>query len=117
MDASWVDRIFTRLLARYGSKWVRMWDGVDMAIVNADWVEVLQGVNAGGIRYALDHLPPDHAPNAVQFRNLCLSKPEPELPRLEAPKADKARVMRELAKLNQVRQSILARKAEGATDE
>lgn len=75
MDASWVDRLHTRLLARYGTAWVRKWDGVDAGLMKADWAEVLHGITADGVRYALENLPPDNPPNATQFRAICLAKP------------------------------------------
>jgi hypothetical protein len=71
MEARYVDRIHTRLLARYGSKWINLYAGVEPELVKADWSEQLARVDAKGVRFALEHLPPDFAPNAAQFRALC----------------------------------------------
>jgi hypothetical protein len=99
MENSWVERIHTRLLARYGTSWVSMWAGIDMGIVMADWVETLDGVTSAGIRHALERLPLDRPPNAAQFRVLCISKPAADLPALDAPKANPAVAAQALASL------------------
>lgn len=97
MEPEFVERIFTRLLARYGAAWVRMWSGLDDADVKADWAAVLGGRTAREIRFALDNLPSDRPPNALQFRDLCRGVPALPLPRLPAPKPDPARVAQQRA--------------------
>lgn len=75
LDLRWVDRIHARLLARYGSRWMAMWAGVDAEIVRADWAHVLDGVSAEGIAYALEHLPEEFPPTSALFRRLCAQRP------------------------------------------
>lgn len=57
-------------------------DGLEMA--KAAWAKELKGFadQMDKIAYALDHLP-EKAPNVIEFRNLCRSAPQKELPRLE----------------------------------
>jgi hypothetical protein len=75
LELRYVDRIHTRLLARYGSKWINLYAGVDADMVKADWCEQLARVQPDAIRYALDNLPPDSPPNVGQFRALCNRRP------------------------------------------
>lgn len=70
LPPQYVDRIFARLLVRYGAAWLRMWDQIDMEAVKADWAEVLSGLPDWSLKHALDNLPERH-PNAQQFRELC----------------------------------------------
>lgn len=67
--------VYTKLLVRYGAQWVRMWDGLEDEDVIADWAEVLDGVTYAGVHYAMQNLPKDRPPNAMQFRDICLAKP------------------------------------------
>jgi hypothetical protein len=68
---SWTDALFARLTVRYGAAFSRQWPDVDIAAVKADWAKVLARMPAPAIAYALDHLPADKPPNALQFRALC----------------------------------------------
>jgi len=76
LPGAWVDSLFARLAVRYGSAWMGMWSGVDIAAVKADWAEELAGfVNApDAIKHALENLP-DRPPNVQQFRALCINRP------------------------------------------
>lgn len=76
LPAAWVDRIFEKLTVAYGNEFLRRWDGLDMAIVKADWAHELAGYAAMpyAIRYAMDNLP-DKAPTARSFRALCNTVP------------------------------------------
>jgi hypothetical protein len=95
---SWVNKIFDRMLVTYGAKWARLWEGVDIAAVKADWAQQLEGFDGAAIFYALRYLPTEHPPTVLQFRDLCRKAPVmAQVPRLEAPKADPERV-RELLK-------------------
>lgn len=102
--ANVIEAIFAKLLVRYGAAWLRQWDGVDMGLVKADWADELAGFqgNLEPLRYALRHLP-DRCPTVGEFRALANRCPPPELPRLEAPKADQARAAAELEKLGPMR--------------
>jgi hypothetical protein len=71
----WVDAIFARLTVAYGDRFLAQWPGQQPDIVKAHWGAVLHGVSSGGIAYALQHLPPDYPPNAMQFDRLCRSRP------------------------------------------
>lgn len=90
----WVDRIFQRLTVRYGQAFLGRWAGVDMADVKADWADQLKRFanRPDCIKYALDNLPQDKAPNVGEFRALCNAAPEPEVLKLPEPKADPAKV-------------------------
>lgn len=109
MESSWVDALLGRLAVRYGEAFLRQWVGVDRATVAADWANVLDGIGPEAIRYALDHLPPDRPPNAMQFRALCrrASADERQAPALPAPKhrGPSADVM---ARLRAVRERLSA---------
>ena len=85
LPADWVDQIFARLTVRYGAAWLRMWEGVDLAAVKADWAEELSGLTADSIDHGLAHLPTDRPPNVAQFRELCRRPPD-RFPALPAPK-------------------------------
>ncbi len=41
LQAAWVEQIHARLLARYGSAWTAKWQGIDPAIIRADWAREL----------------------------------------------------------------------------
>ena len=43
LQPQFVDRIFTRLLARYGSAWIRAYEGVDEKLLKGDWADQLAG--------------------------------------------------------------------------
>lgn len=93
LPADWVDRLFGRLAVRYGAQWLRMWEGLDMASVKADWAEELAGLHAPEklfrLKYALEYLPAAFPPNAREFRDLCRQAPMQEpLLQLPAPTED-----------------------------
>lgn len=92
LDARWVERIFTRMLVRYGTAWTRMWEGVEPEAVKADWARELSQCPGHAIGYALEHLPPERPPTVAQFRALCSNRPEPAVKRLAAPRSDQAKV-------------------------
>lgn len=82
-----IDRVFARLLVRYGAQWLRQWEGVDMDAVKAEWANEL-GVyanNLNAIGYGLDNLPVDFPPNVSQFKALCNRRPDAVVPALPAP--------------------------------
>lgn len=102
-----IDRLFERLAATYGAKWVRQWDGVPMADVKSAWAHELSGFHdrMTDLAWALGNLP-EPCPNAIEFRNLCRKAPQPESPRLPEPKADPERLRVEFAKLGDLRATI-----------
>lgn len=86
-----IDRLFARLLIRYGAQWLRMWEGIDMDAVKAEWAEELAGyaTNLNAIGYGLDHLPADFPPNIAQFKAICNRRPDTSAPALPAPPINK----------------------------
>lgn len=80
---AWVARIFQSLTGIYGaqfrSKFSQLENGVDVGIAMAAqaWAKELGGFadKPESISYALEHLPPDHAPNALEFRDICRRAP------------------------------------------
>ena len=88
-----VDRIHTRLLARYGVAWLRKYPGIEVDVVKADWAEVLAGYanNARALRHGLSHLPDDAPPNAAEFARLCRGAPVFQQRQLPAPAANPAK--------------------------
>lgn len=99
LPADWVERLFSRLVVRYGASFMRQYDGVDLRLVKGDWAVALSGFSAPAIAYGLEHLPADFPPNAIKFRDICRKAPEVLPPALPAPDADPERVAAALAKL------------------
>jgi hypothetical protein len=65
LQASWVDNLFARLTVRYGAAFLRQWPDADLAVVKADWADVLDGCRGESIGYALRYLP-NTPPNALR---------------------------------------------------
>ena len=97
----WIDRIFQRLTGIYGSqftaKFKQIVDGVDEGTANAKgvWAKELGNFadKPEAIAYALDHLPTERAPNALEFRDICRRAPRKEAAQIEykPTEADKER--------------------------
>ncbi len=87
LDQKWVAEIFKRLLGIYGAqfknKFSSLENGVDVGILAAKdiWAQELGtfGSRPESIAWALDNLPTDHAPNAVEFKELCRRAPRKQL--------------------------------------
>lgn len=94
LPAAWVDRVFEKLMLSYGHDFLRRWEGLDLEKVKADWAHELAGFeqNPDAIKHALMHLPAGQPPTVMQFRALCIGRPDANVPALPAPKADPARV-------------------------
>ena len=79
LDERWVAKIFQKLTGVYGAqfraKFSNVEDGVDVGLALAmdAWAEELGNFSdcPEAIAYALGHLPTDHAPNAIEFRDIC----------------------------------------------
>jgi hypothetical protein len=103
LPPAWVDFVFAKLGIRYGEVFARMFASADLAIVKGDWAEVLDGISGPTITAAMDQLPPDRPPNALQFRAICrgLLNPTHEQAALPAPavKPDPERMRRIVSKL------------------
>lgn len=113
MSIEAVDHVFGRMNAAYGAAWPQSHGGVPVADVKTVWLDELSRLTHNdtgkrAILWALRNLPPDRPPNAMQFRRLCAMAPAPEAPKLEAPKADPARLAAELAKLAPIRAAVAA---------
>ncbi|WP_119157441.1 hypothetical protein [Caldimonas tepidiphila] len=94
LPSDWVDALFARLSVRYGRDFLSRWEGLDLALVKADWAEELAGF-AGrpeAIKHGLEHLPPGKPPTVGEFAALCRNAPVPQSPALPAPPADPERV-------------------------
>lgn len=77
LPPTWTDRIFARMLVRYGSAWLRLWEGLDLNVVKADWAEVLSGASAESLQYGLENLPADKPPaTAAAFAAICKRRPD-----------------------------------------
>lgn len=81
----WVDHLFSKLLARYGARWLGLWEGVPINAVRSDWAQVLDGMSGQAIEYALAQLPDDFPPTSTAFRALGNRRPDPQQPLLPAP--------------------------------
>ena len=74
-----IDRIFARLQVAYVAAWVRAMEGLVIEKVKDDWQRRLAFVTSSAqVAWALDNLPKDWPPNAMQFAALCRSAPRPE---------------------------------------
>ena len=103
LEPRWIDAIHTRLLTRFGSKWIAANAGVDERLVKEDWLRELSGFGGVAIRHALDNLPVSFPPTLGEFKALCLRAPLPQYKQLEAPKADKAKVDAALAQMGKLK--------------
>lgn len=109
-----IDRLFERMAATYTTQWTRQFSEVPMQDVKTAWAHEL-GSFAGyleAIAWALENLPPK-CPNVIEFRNICRQAPARPVPQLPEPKADPARVAAELAKLADVKKSVLVGRTDG----
>lgn len=102
LELRYVDRIHTRLLARYGAKWINLYAGVDADMVKADWSEQLARVTPDAIRFAIENLPADNPPNVGQFRALCNRVPANDAARLLAAPVEPAQPERVAAIVEQI---------------
>ena len=96
-----IDDLFRVLMAEYGNRFVRLYDGHDMTEVKARWAEKLDGLKPHHIAYALRHLPESTPPTAGEFLKLCLLAPPAPVRALPAPKPDRKRLAAEFAKLRE----------------
>ena len=88
---AWVSKIFQSLTGIYGaqfrSKFSQLENGVDIGIAMAAqaWAKELGNYHdkPEAIAYALEHLPVDHAPNALEFRDICRRAPQKEVAQIE----------------------------------
>lgn len=79
---NWIDALFARLTGLYGNRFTNMWTGIDPNLVRTTWATELAGMQPSSIKYALEHLPAEFPPSALQFKELCFQKPASEVPAL-----------------------------------
>ena len=101
LPSQWVDRIFLRLIGIYGAQFKAKFsvveNGVDAGKENAkeNWAHELRNYSdkPEAIAYALDHLPVERAPNALEFRDACRRCPAKDVAALpyRPTEEDKAR--------------------------
>ena len=90
LPTAWIDKIFLRLQGIYGqqfmAKFSRVEQGIDVGMVNAKtvWAEELGNFSdkPEAISYALQNLPTERAPNAIEFRDICRRAPAKQVPAL-----------------------------------
>lgn len=91
--------VMDQLLATYGAMRIeRLYGNADQQVVLQVWQRALLHLSEGQITWALDHLPMDHPPNALEFAALARTKPQPVQPlpeRYDVP-ADPERVRKAL---------------------
>lgn len=105
LQLRFVESIFARLVVRYGASWGRQWEGVDPAVVKADWCNELAGLSSEAIKHALANLPIDRPPNVGQFRALCINRPVPVAFELSPPQASAVVVAAVVARLSKPKNS------------
>ena len=93
-----VEVIFTKLSLAYGRDFLMRWEGLDIAMVKADWVHELNGISPESVRHALRNLPASKPPTVFEFRNIAVSAPPPVFQRIDPPRANPSLVQAELAK-------------------
>lgn len=88
LSMRFVKEIHSRLAIRYGTPWASKWVGLDMALIEADWADQLDGMQPDNIRRALASLPAEFPPTATAFRALGINPHPPmadTLPALPPP--------------------------------
>lgn len=110
LPTRWVDELFGRLSLRYGAAFMAQYRDLDHAAVKADWADVLDGFerHPAAIKHALDALPADRPPNALQFREACRRAPTPAAPALPAPDIPKDVAEQVLQSVRRTRDAIRA---------
>jgi hypothetical protein len=73
---NWIDALFARLTGLYGNRFTNMWANIDANLVRKTWASELGGLKPAAIKYALDHLPDEFPPSALQFKKVCLMRPD-----------------------------------------
>ena len=106
LELRWIDAIHARMLVRYGSKWIALYQSVDMDLVKADWAEELSGLSGGAIKHGLENLPPEFPPTVAQFKAACIRAPEPAVKRLDAPAANPVRVATALKRMADMQRGV-----------
>lgn len=88
LPSAWIDRIFSKLSARFGRDFLGRWEGLDLDVVKADWAEELAGLQdrPDAIKYALENIG-TKPPNVGEFKEICGRAPVAGLLALDQPRA------------------------------
>lgn len=80
LPADWVEKVFSKLQLRYGRDFAMRWEGIDLAVVKADWANELDGFDRHPalLRYAFEHLP-EKPPTVIEFRRIAKCGPDIQL--------------------------------------
>lgn len=73
---NWIDALFARLTGLYGNRFTNMWANIDATLIRKTWATELAGIPPAGIKYALEHLPAEFPPTALQFKQICCMRPD-----------------------------------------
>ena len=120
LPEKWVERIFQRLAGIYGaqfrSKFSQIENGFDVGIASASvaWAEELGNFsdNPAAISYALQNLPADHCPNALELRDIARRAPRKQVEALPyKPTAEDIERNREMAR--KANQAVKANEFDG----
>ena len=92
LPIAWIEDVFAKLALTYGRDFVAQYEGLDLALVKANWAQELAGFDPHpqALALALHHLPADRPPNVLQFRALCRRMPLPPPQALAKPDSDPA---------------------------
>ncbi len=101
LSESAVDKIFSRLSATWGTRFLRQWDGIEPAAVKAVWAKELAhyNENKAAFSWAFDNLP-ESPMNAIEFRMLLRRAPVEEIKALPLPKPSPELAKRALSALS-----------------
>lgn len=90
LPSAWVDRIFDKLTVTYGQRFLGLYSGINLDAVKSDWAYELRGLaqSPNAIKYALEHLNPEKAPNVLDFRDACRRAPSKAPVQIPPPAAD-----------------------------
>lgn len=99
LPLEWVDRIFSKLTARYGRDFLSQWEGVEIGLVKADWAEELSGLQSrpDAIKHALEHCGVKPPKNVIEFKEACNRAPVRPLLAIAAPVANPDVIERAIA--------------------
>lgn len=93
---SLVELVFSKCALVYGRDFLSRWEGQNLAEVRADWSRELGRVldNPQAILYGLEHLPYERPPTVLQFRSICVGRPDDSPKQLRGP-ASSSKVVNE----------------------
>ena len=85
LPESWIDRLFERMSAYYGSRFADAWRGTDAAVVKRVWAEALGGYTADEMRRGVSALNGcQWPPTLPEFLKLCRPPIDPKADWIEA---------------------------------